>query len=45
MNLEYHVGDIIRKARSMSKVSARRRPGGGVEEADLAALEESGRPR
>ena len=43
MNLEDHVGDIIRKARSMSKVSATTAGrAGGLEEAELAALEESG---
>ena len=44
MNLEDHVGDIIRKARAMSKVS----PDGaavaaGVTPAELAAIEDSGR--
>jgi glyoxylase-like metal-dependent hydrolase (beta-lactamase superfamily II) len=43
MNLEDHVGDIIRKARSMSKVSATTAAwAGGLEESELAALEESG---
>jgi glyoxylase-like metal-dependent hydrolase (beta-lactamase superfamily II) len=43
MNLEDHVGDIVRKARSMSRVSAAAAArAGGLEEAELATLEESG---
>ncbi len=43
MTLEDHVGDIIRKARSMSKVSAADAArAAGLTEADLAALEQSG---
>ncbi len=43
MNLEDHVGDIIRKARSMSKVSAAvAARAAGLAETELAALEESG---
>ncbi len=44
MNLEDHVGDIIRKARAMSNISAAAAAGAaGVSETDLAALEETGR--
>jgi glyoxylase-like metal-dependent hydrolase (beta-lactamase superfamily II) len=44
MNLEDHLGDIIRKARSMSQVSAEAAAqAAGLGERDLAALEESGR--
>jgi len=44
MNLEDHVGDILHKARAMSKVSAAAAArAAGVTEAELAALEESGR--
>lgn len=44
MNLEDHVGDIIRKARAMSQVSAASAAqAAGLTEAELAALEESGR--
>ena len=44
MNLEDHVGDIIRKARAMTGVTAEAAAlAGGVSEADLAILEESGR--
>jgi len=43
MNLEDHVGDVIRKARAMSNVSAAEAAGAaGLSEAQLAALEESG---
>jgi glyoxylase-like metal-dependent hydrolase (beta-lactamase superfamily II) len=43
MNLEDHLGDIIRKARAMSKVSAEAAArAAGLTEAELAALEESG---
>ncbi len=43
MNLEDHVGDIIRKARAMSNVSARPAAlAAGVTETDLAALEDAG---
>src|SRR5262245_24255206 len=44
MNLEDHLGDIIRKARAMSGVPAGAAAGvAGLSEAELAALEESGR--
>jgi hydroxyacylglutathione hydrolase len=44
MNLEDHVGDIIRKARAMSGVSAGAAArAAGLPEAELSALEESGR--
>lgn len=44
MDLEDHVGDIIRKARTMSKVSAAAAAkAAGLSEPELAALEESGR--
>jgi hydroxyacylglutathione hydrolase len=43
MNLEDHLGDIIRKARGMSKISAAAAArAAGLTEAELAALEESG---
>ncbi len=43
MNLEDHVGDIIRKARAMSGVSVEKAArAAGISEALLAALEESG---
>ena len=43
MNLEDHLGDIIRKARAMSNVSAEAAArAAGLTEAELAALEESG---
>ena len=43
MNLEDHVGDMIRKARSMSQVSAAAAArAAGLTEAELGALEESG---
>ena len=43
MNLEDHLGDIIRKARAMSDVSAAAAgAAAGLTEAELAALEESG---
>jgi glyoxylase-like metal-dependent hydrolase (beta-lactamase superfamily II) len=44
MNLEDHLGDILRKARMMSKVAAGdAAAAAGLTEAELAALEESGR--
>lgn len=44
MNLEDHVGDIIRKARIMSQVSApNAAKAAGLTEAELAAVEDSGR--
>ena len=44
VNLEDHVGDIIRKARAMSNVStAAAAKAAGISEAELSALEESGR--
>ena len=44
MNLEDHPGDIIRKARAMSNVStAAAARAAGISEAELSALEESGR--
>src|ERR1700722_19045974 len=43
MHLEDHSGDIIRKARLMSNVSAAAAAGAaGISETDLSALEESG---
>src|SRR5258706_1347205 len=43
MNLEDHLGDIIRKARAMSNVSTvTAAQAAGLTEAELAALEESG---
>ena len=43
MNLEDHLGDIVRKARGMSAVSAdAAAQAAGLTEAELAALEESG---
>ena len=43
MNLEDHVGDIIRKARAMSSVSARPAAlAAGLTETDLATLEDAG---
>jgi glyoxylase-like metal-dependent hydrolase (beta-lactamase superfamily II) len=43
MNLEDHLGDIVRKARGMSKVSATAAArAAGLTEAELATLEESG---
>ena len=43
MNLEDHVGDIVRKARAMSQVSAAAAArAAGLTEAELAALEETG---
>jgi glyoxylase-like metal-dependent hydrolase (beta-lactamase superfamily II) len=45
VNLEDHLGDIIRKGRAMSKVAASTAAiAAGISEAELAALEESGRP-
>jgi hydroxyacylglutathione hydrolase len=45
MNLEDHLGDIIRKARLMSNVSeASAAVAAGISEAELAALEASGQP-
>ena len=44
MNLEDHVGDIIRKARAMTGVSTATAAGAaGISETELAALEETGR--
>src|SRR5690349_11980744 len=43
MNLEDHLGDIIRKARAMSNISAASAAkAAGLTEQELAALEESG---
>src|SRR5882672_5230772 len=43
MNLEDHLGDIIRKARAMTNVSASAAAAAaGISESELAALEESG---
>src|SRR5436190_384369 len=43
MNLEDHVGDVIRKARAMSNVSVESAAkAAGLSETELAALEESG---
>lgn len=45
MNLEDHLGDIIRKARTAANVSgAAAASAAGVTEAELAALEDSGQP-
>ena len=45
MNLEDHLGDIIRKARTMSEVSIAAAAGAaGISEAELSALETSGQP-
>ncbi|HLP76654.1 MAG TPA: MBL fold metallo-hydrolase [Candidatus Paceibacterota bacterium] len=45
MNLEDHLGDIIRKARAMTGVSAASAASAaGLSEAELSALEESGKP-
>ncbi|SRR5581483_2582927 len=45
MNLEDHLGDIIRKGRKASNVSAAdAAKAAGLTESELAALEESGRP-
>ena len=44
MNLEDHIGDIIRKAREMTNVSAATAAGAiGISEAELAELEASGK--
>jgi len=44
MNLEDHVGDVVRKARQMSNVSAlEAAKAAGVSEAELAQLEETGK--
>ena len=44
MNLEDHLGDILRKARAMSTVSAAAAAAAaGIAENELAALEETGR--
>src|SRR5271170_7010697 len=44
MNLEDHLGDIIRKARNMNNVSASAAASAaGISESELAALEESGK--
>ena len=43
MNLEDHLGDIIRKARAMSEISADKTAGAAkISEAELSALEETG---
>jgi hydroxyacylglutathione hydrolase len=45
MNLEDHLGDILRKARAMSNVAAgTAAQAAGLSEADLAALEATGKP-
>lgn len=45
MNLEDHLGDILRKARAITGISAgAAAKAAGLSEAELAALEESGRP-
>lgn len=45
MNLEDHLGDIIRKARAMSNVStSAAAQAAGLTEAELSALEDSGQP-
>jgi hydroxyacylglutathione hydrolase len=45
VHLEDHLGDIIRKARTMNKVSASAAAtAAGLSETELAALEESGQP-
>jgi glyoxylase-like metal-dependent hydrolase (beta-lactamase superfamily II) len=45
MNLEDHLGDVIRKARARGNVStAAAAKAAGISEAELTALEESGRP-
>ncbi|TAK97268.1 MAG: MBL fold metallo-hydrolase [Verrucomicrobia bacterium] len=45
MNLEDHLGDIIRKARAMSNVSGSAAANAaGLSEAELTSLEESGKP-
>ena len=44
MNLEDHLGDIIRKARAMSNVSTAAAAGAaGISESELSALEETGK--
>lgn len=44
MNLEDHVGDVLRKARTMSKVTAEAAAqAAGLSEAELGVLEETGR--
>jgi glyoxylase-like metal-dependent hydrolase (beta-lactamase superfamily II) len=42
MNLEDHLGDIIRKARDMSRISAAAASAAGITESQLTALEETG---
>ena len=45
MNLEDHLGDVIRKARSMSSVSAEAAAkAAGISTGDLTVLEQSGKP-
>jgi len=45
MNLEDHWGDVIRKARAMSNVTpAAAAAAAGISEAELAAIEQSGKP-
>ncbi len=44
MNLEDHLGDIVRKARTMSNVStAAAATAAGISESELSALEDSGK--
>ncbi len=46
MNLEDHLGDVIRKARAMSNISPpAAAQAAGLTEAELAALEDSGQPK
>lgn len=42
MNLEDHLGDIVRKARAMSNVSAAAAAAAGIAESQLSVLEETG---
>jgi len=45
MNLEDHLGDIVRKARAMSNVTpATAAKAAGISEAELGAMEDSGQP-
>src|SRR5262247_1526539 len=45
VNLEDHLGDVIRKARTMSTVSpAQAASAAGLSESELGTLEESGQP-
>ena len=43
MNLEDHVGDVIRKARAMRNVSAAAANAAGLSESELAAVEDAGK--